>query len=156
MGSHGRRRATILVLYLCAVAAASWPSFAAGKSATRSLRFTTGQFAVYCTSRGELCRPAEKLSFKLGRAGTLTSIAYSTARTHCSSVQVHVLRRGHQIAQTAPLAAGLQTVTLNTNIHLPRGTTTLGFQAQGFVGGCNAGLLASWGGIVTVTVRVPV
>jgi hypothetical protein len=38
-------------------------------------------------------------------------------------------------------------------VSLPKGKTTLGFQAQGFTGGCNVGHVGSWGGKVTVTVK---
>ncbi len=110
---------------------------------------------MYCTSSGELCRPPEKLAFTLPRPGTLTSIQYTTPATHCSAVLLHVLRNGHQIAQTGQLPTGQQTERLATHIPLPRGRTTLAFAAQGFVGGCNAGRVFSWGGTVTVTVSLP-
>ncbi len=127
---------------------------ALGKSGTRSRSFTTGSFVVNCTSSGELCTPPEKLTFRLRRPGTLTSITYTTAATHCSAVLLHVLRNGHQIAKTGRLAAGQQTARVATHVRLPKGTTTLEFQAQGFVGGCNVGRVFSWGGKVTVAVTL--
>ncbi len=136
-----------VTLVVCAVPAL-------GKSGGPSRSFTTGSFAVYCTSSGELCSPPESLTFSLRRPGTLTSITYTTAATHCSAVALHVLRNGHQIAVTGQLAAGQQTQRLVTHVRLPKGMTTLGFQAQGFVGGCNVGRVFSWGGKVTVTVAL--
>jgi hypothetical protein len=132
---------------------ALWAVPALGKGRSRPHRFSTGSFVVICTSTGELCSPAETLTLSLHRRGTLTSITYTTAATHCSSVLLHVLRNGHQIAKTGQLPAGQQTERLRTHVRLPKGTTTLGFQAQGFVGGCNVGHVISWGGKVTVTVK---
>jgi hypothetical protein len=140
---------------LSAVVLVAWAAPALGKSRTKIRSFSTGSFAVYCTSSGELCSPPEKLTFSLPRPGTLSSISYTTAATHCSAVLLHVLRNGHQIAQTARLAAGKQTERLATHVRLPEGVTTLGLKAQGFVGGCNAGRVFSWGGKVTVTVKFP-
>ena len=128
---------------------------ATGKRGTRSRIFSTGSFAVYCTSSGELCSPPEKLAVSLQRPGTLTSITYTTAATHCSSVLLHVLRNGHEVAKTGQLPSGQQTERLTTHIPLPKGASTLGFVAQGFVGGCNVGRVVSWGGKVTVTVKLP-
>jgi hypothetical protein len=149
-------RATVGLLALWTLALAVLAAPAVGKSATRSLNFTTGSFVVNCTGSGELCSPAEKLTFSLPRPGTLSAIAYTTAATHCSAVLLHVLRNGHQVAKTGRLAAGQQTERLTTHIALPKGSTTLGFQAQGFVGGCNVGRVASWGGKIIVTVKLPV
>lgn len=139
---------TALVLALSAAPAVA-------KTRTRTLTFTTGAFAVSCTSTGQLCSPAKSLSFNLSRAGTMTSVTYMTAATHCSSVALHVLRKGHQVATTGQLPSGQQTERLTTHVSLPKGANTLAFQAQGFVGGCNAGRVGSWGGTVTVTVKVP-
>ncbi len=145
---------TVGFMGLSAVALVVWAVPALAKSGTRNRGFSTGSFAVYCTSSGELCSPPEKLTFKLPRPGTLTSITYSTAATHCSAVLLHMLRHGHQIAKTGRLPSGQQTTRVITHIRLPKGPTTLGFQAQGFVGGCNVGRVLSWGGKVTVTVKL--
>jgi aerobic-type carbon monoxide dehydrogenase small subunit (CoxS/CutS family) len=120
---------------------------------SHTLKFTTGQFGVNCTSTGELCSPAEKLKFKLQHPGTLTSVKYTTAATHCSTVQVHVLLNGHEVAKTGVLAAGAASEKLTTHIALAKGKNKLGFKAQGFVNGCNVGRVVSWGGAVTVTVK---
>ncbi len=143
-----------LLTAMSAIALVVCAAPALGKSGTQSRSFSTGAFAVYCTSSGQLCRPSEKLTFSLPRRGTLTSITYTTAATHCSGVVLHVLRNGHQIAKTPLLATGQRTARVVTHVRLPKGATTLGFQAQGFVGGCNVGRVLSWGGKVTVTVKL--
>ena len=147
--------ASIGVVGLSVVVLVAWAVPALGKGRTRTRSFSTGSFAVVCTSSGELCTPAEPLTVSLPRSGTLTAITYTTAATHCSAVLVHMLRNGHQIAKTGRLAAGQQTERVVTHIELPKGATTLGFEAQGFVGGCNVGRVFSWGGKVTVTVKLP-
>jgi hypothetical protein len=142
------------VLFIaCLLTAAVAPAL--GASRTRTLTFTTGDFVVNCTSRGELCSPSKKLSFRLRRSGTLTSVKYTTPATHCSAVLLHVLRTGREVAKTGRLAAGVSTVRLTTHVRLPAGLTKLYFQAQGFIGGCNTGYVGSWGGKITVTVTVP-
>ncbi len=148
------RAAAVGLLGFSAVAFVVCAVPALGKSRTPSRSFSTGSFVVTCTSGGELCSPPENLTFNLRRPGTITSITYTTAATHCSAVLLHVLRKGHQVAVTGRLATGQQTQRVVTHIRLPKGTTTLGFQAQGFVGGCNVGRVLSWGGKVTVTVAL--
>jgi hypothetical protein len=147
--SHLRISPVFIVAVLIAV-----PSSAARTTATPISTYTTGSFVVTCTSTGELCSPAKKLTFTLKRAGTLTSITYTTPATHCSAIRLHVLRKGHEIATTGVLAAGVQTEHLKTHIALPKGKNTLAFKAQGFVGGCNVGVVGSWGGKVTVRVKL--
>jgi hypothetical protein len=145
-----RRSATALLGLLLGLAALAIPALA--KSGT--LTFTTGSFVVTCTSTGELCTPAEHLSVVLPRKGTLVSVAYTTAKTHCSTVEVFVRLHGKTVATVPPLAAGAATSKIKTNVKLKQGKTTLGFQAKGFTGGCNAGLLGSWGGKATVKVSL--
>jgi hypothetical protein len=140
-----------LVLTVCVLAAAS--ASATTTSSLRTLKFSTGAFAVNCTSTGELCSPAKKLTFKLRRSGTLTKITYTTAATHCSAVQVHVLLKGHEVTSTGILASGNTTERLKTHIALAKGLTTLGFKAQGFLGGCNVGRVVSWGGTIVAAVK---
>ena len=130
------------------------PASAAGTSPTSTHTYTTGSFVVSCTSTGELCSPSKKLTFTLPRDGTLTSITYATPATHCSAIQLHVLRKGKEIATTGVLAAGAQSEHLKTHIALPKGKNTLGFKAQGFRGGCNVGVVGSWGGKVTISVKL--
>jgi len=149
-----RARVVLFLVGLLAVAAVSTvPAIA--RTRTQTLTFTTGQFVVNCTSSGQRCSPAKKLTFRLGRSGTLTSIRYTTAATHCSSTLLRVFRNGRQIAKTGRLEPGETSERLATHVGLTKGVTTLRFQAQGFVGGCNVGYVGSWGGKITVAVKVP-
>jgi hypothetical protein len=143
-----------VLVCLLAVSAVSTMS-ATARTRTQTLTFTTGQFVVNCTSSGQRCSPKKKLTFTLGRRGTLTSIKYTAAATHCSSTLLRVFRKGRQIAKTGRLEPGETSERLVTHIGLTKGLNTLRFQAQGFVGGCNTGYVGSWGGKITVTVKVP-
>ena len=156
MGSL-RPRARVVHFFLVCLLAVSAVSAASeiARTRTQTLTFTTGQFVVNCTSSGQRCSPKKKLTFRLRRNGTLTSIRYTAAVTHCSSTLLRVFRNGRQIAKTGRLEPGETSERLVTRIGLTRGVTTLRFQAQGFVGGCNAGYVGSWGGKITVAVKVP-
>ena len=158
MGSLQLRARVVLFLVLVcllAVTAVTAVTAVSAQTRTQTLTFTTGQFVVNCTSTGQRCSPKKKLSFTLGRNGTLTSIKYTAAATHCSSALLRVFRKGRQIAKTGRLEPGETSERLVTHIGLAKGVTTLRFQAQGFVGGCNTGYVGSWGGKITVAVKVP-
>lgn len=157
MGSlRPRARVVLFFLLACLLAVSAVSALSANaRTRTQTLTFTTGQFVVNCTSSGQRCSPKKKLTFTLGRNGTLTSIKYTAAATHCSSALLRVFRKGRQIAKTGRLEPGETSERLVTHIGLTKGVTTLRFQAQGFVGGCNTGYVGSWGGKITVAVKVP-
>jgi hypothetical protein len=118
------------------------------------LSFTTGDFVVTCTSTGQVCKPAKRLEFTLPRPGTLRAVTYTTAKAHCSAVRVFVLRGRRMVAKLPRLDAGDATATAHTAVRLPDGDRALRFQAKGFTGGCNAGQLGSWGGKITIRVKL--
>jgi hypothetical protein len=157
MGSlRPRARVVVFFMLACLLAVSAISAMSANaRTRTLTLTFTTGQFVVNCTSSGQRCSPKKKLTFTLGRNGTLTSIKYTAAATHCSSALLRVFRKGRQIAKTGRLEPGETSERLVTHIGLAKGETTLRFQAQGFVGGCNTGYVGSWGGKITVAVKVP-
>ena len=144
------RRVLALIASLC-LAAVLTASALAGDG---RLSFTTGNFVVTCTSTGQFCKPGKKLTFTLPRRGTLTSVIYTTAKTHCSAIRVFVLRNGSTVAKLPRLDAGDATASVHPGLGLHKGATTLRFRAKGFTGGCNAGQLGSWGGKLTVKVRL--
>lgn len=145
----GSKLARMPSLVALGVVAAMWPA-----SAATTKTFTTGAFVVNCTSHGQVCSPAKRLELSLQRRGTITSVRYTTAPEHCSAVAIQVLR-GRRVRATSPrLEAGEQTTTFATAIKVPKGSPRIGFRAKGFPGGCNAGSVGSWGGRITVTVRL--
>jgi hypothetical protein len=131
------------------LAGAAWP---ASTTATRT--YSTGAFVVNCTSTGQVCSPPKLLRLTPPRRGTITSVRYTTSPQHCSAIAVQVVRNGHVLATSGRLEAGKRTETFATSINVPKGPSKIGFRAKGFVGGCNAGQLGSWGGNITVTVKL--
>jgi hypothetical protein len=144
------RRVLALIASLC-LAAVLTASALAGDG---RLSFTTGKFVVNCTSTGQVCTPAKKLTFSLPRKGTLTSVIYTTPKTHCSAIRLFVLRNGQTVAKLPRLDAGEATAITHPGLELKKGTTTLRFRAKGFTGGCNVGYVGSWGGKVTIKVAL--
>jgi len=84
----------------------------------------------------------------------VTSVRYTTAAEHCSALVLQVVRHGHVLATSGRIEAGEQTEQFATSIHVPKGSSKLGFRAKGFLGGCNAGAVGSWGGKITVKVKL--
>jgi hypothetical protein len=138
--------ATLLFASLTAVA------WSASKRAHRT--YTTGAFVVTCTSTGQVCSPPEVLTVTPPRRGTVTTVRYTTSPQHCSALVLQVVRHGKVLATSPRIEAGEQTATFPTSIRVPKGPSKLGFRAKGFPGGCNTGRVGSWGGKVTVTVRL--
>src|SRR5262245_54947253 len=122
------------------------------KSDTRT--YSTGQFVVNCTSKGQVCSPAKKLQLTPPKSGTVTSVRYTTPPTHSSAVAVQIVRDGKVLATSPRLEAGVRSVQFNPHISVPKGTSNLKFRAKGFLGGCNTGRVGSWGGKITVTVTL--
>ena len=127
-------------------------SLALAGSGTRT--YSTGSFVVNCTSTGQVCKPPKKLTVTPPRRGTVTSVRYTTPGTHCSALVLQVVRKGRVLATSHRIEAGDQTEVFSTSIAVRKGASTLGFRAKGFLGGCNTGRVGSWGGKVTVTVKL--
>jgi hypothetical protein len=139
----------VCVAAFLSIAGVAW---SASKPATRT--YGTGPFVVNCTSTGQTCSPPEKLKVTPPRPGTVTSVRYTSAAEHCSALVLQVVRNGHVLATSGRIEAGEQTEQFTTSIHVPKGPSKLGFRAKGFTGGCNAGYVGSWGGKITVKVKL--
>jgi hypothetical protein len=68
----------------------------------------------------------------------------------CSNVAIHFLVDGAEVAVTGFVGAGGSTGFFNLG-PVSSGSHTVGLQAEGQVGGCNAGTLGSWAGTAQVT-----
>lgn len=146
---------SVVLLAATALAATLLPAAATSPAASRLTRtYTTGQFVVACTSTGQVCSPAKLLTLTPSRRGTLRTVRYTTSALHCSALVLQVVRGGRVLATSHRIEAGDQTETFSTQIAVPRGASTIGFRAKGFAGGCNTGRVGSWGGRITVTVRL--
>lgn len=73
----------------------------------------------------------------------------------CSSFKIHWLVDGIEVAATGFVAPGGTSGLSNLSPVSP-GSHVLGLLAEGQVGGCNVGILASWSGTAAVTTDVSV
>jgi hypothetical protein len=127
---------------------------ASSKTATGTRTYSTGAFVVNCTSTGQVCKPPKSLALNTPRAGTIKTVRYTTAPEHCSALVLQVVRGGKVRATSGRIEAGEQTETFHPGMHVPAGSSHIGFRAKGFLGGCNTGRVGSWGGKITVTVKL--
>jgi hypothetical protein len=116
--------------------------------------YTTGAFVVNCTSTGQVCKPPKSLAMNPPRSGTIKTVRYTTPPGHCSALVLQVVRNGNLLATSGRIEAGEQTETFHPGIHVPAHSSHIGFRAKGFLGGCNVGRVGSWGGKITVTVKL--
>ncbi len=98
--------------------------------------------AIPCLATGQDCGNTFSIEFE---TCGLALAEFFTALTHCSMVQLDFYIDGVLAASTAPLFAGDYTGVINFGPLAP-GSHTLTIAATGIEGGCNVGILESWGG----------
>lgn len=98
-----------------------------------------------CGSRGQLCDNSVQFSFDVHSSadGSPFVLNLQAPRTHCSEVRYIVNSGSSKKSATRFLQPG-QTGFLNLGV-LATGTQTINIKAEGRVGGCNVGILESWG-----------
>jgi len=150
-----KRRYALTVPVLAAVLAAL--SAPLGRPVLADTRVVQYPIAVQCTSKGQICFPLWTMTIT---TDSQLDLSY-TAPGHCSSVRVHIFVDGVELPP--PLSpsvfigwkGGPPSLPIDTGvIHagpVSAGDHLLGLQAEGRLGGCNIGLLAGWGGTVTVS-----
>jgi len=99
-----------------------------------------------CTSEGQLCDATIPLSFTVDDPRAEYGISLKAPASHCSEVRYIVFDPSQtRMGATQFLRAGESSyVSLGRN--LARGQQRVFIGAEGKVGGCNRGRLASWGG----------
>jgi hypothetical protein len=107
-----------------------------------------GPFSINSTSGMQLSNVLYPIN--TSTAGLLL-VQYNASAGHCSDVRVHILVDGTERALSAFLAPGQSSGFLNVGPVAP-GAHVVALQAEGRVGGCNAGFLLNWGGTAQVTV----
>ena len=142
-------------LVLTAVAGLVASFLPGAPAAARTVKYATGAFSVTCTSSGQLCEPPFRQTVRVPNRGTITSVRYTPATGHCSSLRVHVLLGGNEIGVTDFVEPTESTVLERFRAPIRRGSVVLGYQGEGRIGGCNSGQLGGWGGTVITTVDVP-
>jgi hypothetical protein len=78
-------------------------------------------------------------------------VQFTAAATHCAPVIVHLSVDGAERFVSGPLGPGESAPTQDFG-PIVAGSHTLGVQAEGVIGGCNAGTTSSWGGQLAVAV----
>ena len=135
----------ILLGLTCALGAAS---------EAHAERFTvsTIPFVIQCTSAGQLCEPPATLVVGDARRHKVRKIVYDAASAHCSAGRLLVELDGNPVGRMR-FVAGSERATLRKRITLPPGEHTFAFRFEGKPGGCNAGQVVSWGGVISVRGR---
>jgi hypothetical protein len=110
--------------------------------------FAVGVDACENGTTQQLCTPVSTVSVTTD--GPL-QVEFSASPNHCSSVIAHVLVDGVERYVSGALAAGQSTGVQDLGPVAP-GTHAIGVQAEGVVGGCNAGALLNWAGTLKVGV----
>lgn len=114
------------------------------------MNYSTGPFIINCNtadSTPQVCDPPKKLSVEV-KAGKvhIERIRYRAATTHCSAARVLISLDGDSIGHTDWVNAGEDGTVDHLKVTLDRGTHRFAFRAKGRVGGCNTGVVGSWGG----------
>ncbi len=113
-------------------------------------------FALLCTTHGQDC--ANPIYAQTVTTTGPLLVSYDVPASHCSSARVKLYVDGVLVyvsgylgwnGAPAPFSAlPLSTGIINLGPVAP-GTHTVGITAEGQVGGCNVGYIASWGGTLT-------
>jgi hypothetical protein len=118
-----------------------------GRLDVTSTALTT--FAQVCEQPfTQTCNPMWTHNVTTTGAGPL-AVAYTTATTHCSNVQVDVYVDG-VLKTTTPVLSPTQGTGWLELGDVAAGPHTIGLVAHGFTGGCNVGYIQSWGGTLAV------
>lgn len=119
-------------------------------------------FAVTCTSTGQLCDPPFSVS---GEIGSVLQVQYFVRSTHCSSLRVHLFVDGTLKVTTGFLGwpgapSPFAELPLDTGLvdlgPVSPGAHLISVQAEGQVSGCNLDQPLSWGGSLRVLTNVPI
>ncbi|HWY07446.1 MAG TPA: hypothetical protein VNY24_11345 [Candidatus Acidoferrales bacterium] len=106
---------------------------------------------ISCTQGpGQLCTPPYTTAVNLTQMGPIT-INFTASSGHCSSIEVHVSLDGTPVTTSAILGPGQSTGPIILASSASTGSHTIGVQAEGVLGGCNNGTLASWTGTLAIT-----
>ena len=150
---HGRRQLVVVAAVTLFGLTALGPAFSAGAPAT--LTYSTGEIVVNCTSSGQLCHPPYRQRVRVPSGGRVTAVRYTPTEGHCSPVRIHVLLDGREIGVTGFVDPDEESELRLFSKPIRKGSVVLGYRAEGKIGGCNTGQLASWGGTVVTKVTLP-
>jgi len=100
-----------------------------------------------CSGGGQLCDTTAKFLHDIPDPGGEGLAQFTPGPLTCSSFRVHFFVDGKEKVVTDFVGPGGSTAFVSLGILTP-GSHKFGVQAEGEVGGCNVGTLASWAGTV--------
>ena len=114
---------------------------------------TTTSYPVSVTScdgspsSGQLCTPIPTVTVS---TGSVLLVEFIASPGHCSAIKAHLLVDSLELYVSPALGPGVSTGIQDLG-PVSAGSHTVGVQAEGVVGGCNAGDLVSWAGTLNIT-----
>jgi hypothetical protein len=127
-------------------AVASWSGVAQAQSTT------SYPVSGTCTGAGQLCNSIPSVG--VSTTGLLQA-QFTLSAAACSNVRIHWLVDGTEVAVSG-FVGPTATTTVSNLGPVTSGTHTVGLQAEGQVGGCNAGTLAAWAGTAQITTQTTI
>lgn len=134
---HGSIYRSLVVLVVSCAA-----FIASGAASAQVTKFVT----VTCSGGGQLCNNIATFSKTIPNGGVGEG-QFTPGPLTCSNFRVHFLVDGTEVAVTGFVGPGQSTGFVSLGF-ISAGPHTFGVQAEGQVGGCNAGTLGSWAGTV--------
>ena len=101
---------------------------------------------IQCSGTSEICN--NTFNQPVQTSGVLT-VRYTAPASHCSDVRIHFIVDGQERAVTEVLVPQAASSWFNLG-PVAHGSHLLQLQAEGFVTGCNTGVISDWGGKVDV------
>lgn len=100
-----------------------------------------------CSGGGQLCNNIATFMINVSGAGGVGEGKFTPGPLTCSNLRIHFLIDATEVAVTGFAGPGASTAFVSLGFLGP-GQHVMGVQAEGEVGGCNAGTLVSWAGNV--------
>ena len=119
----------------------------AGSFANEADSATTHFVTAFCSGGGQLCNDIKTFTVNVPNGAT-GGADFRPGPLTCSDVRIHFFVDGVEKALTGFAGPGGDTGFVSLGF-VSQGKHTIGVQAEGEVGGCNAGTLGSWAGTVT-------
>jgi hypothetical protein len=126
------------------ILAVSFAGFIASGAASGS---TTKSVTATCSGGGQLCNNVPTVQLPFLSAGGVGEARFAPGPLTCSNFRIHFLVDGTEVSVSGFVGPGQDTGFVSLGFIGP-GSHTVGLQAEGEVGGCNAGTLGSWAGKV--------
>jgi exosortase sorting signal-containing protein len=142
MNQNVARRTLFLVVFAVGAVA----------SGLASAQTTSYPVSATCSGGGQLCDNVATIP--VTTTGLLQA-QFIGGSALCSNIRIHFLVDGTEVAVTGFVGASGSSGFFNLG-PVSSGSHVLGLQAEGQVGGCNSGTLASWAGTAQVTTAASV